>query len=185
MPADRFPERVERFADDEAALSGAAGRTPLGAAVALSAALALTACGEEGPPSELAGLWSSGPAACEAGIGVRFKPEAVAAHYSVGDEALLQDPIYQIERRGAHVRVRIVYSLPTQTGGAHSPGARGILVVERGGDGWLNAVSHRLEDRRTGSARLVIANDPVATAFHLRKCGAGAWIEGLRGRAGA
>ena len=153
-----------------------------GLVLASTATMALSGCGDGGPPSELSGLWSAGPAACDARIGVKFEPGAVAALYDKGAEPLLKDASYEIERRGAHVRVRIVYDLPTPAGGARSPGARGILVVERGGDGWLNAVSHRLEDKRTGSARLAIGEDPVASAFHLRKCGPGAWIEGLRGR---
>jgi hypothetical protein len=155
-----------------------------GAAFVLTVGLACSSgCARSGPPEELAGLWSAGPAACEAGIGVRFETSAVAAIYENGGETLLKAPDYDVERRGARVRVRVVYQLPAAAGGARSPGARGVLIVERGGDGWLNAVTHRLEDTRTGSARIAIGSDPVAAAFHLRKCGAGAWIEGLRGRA--
>jgi hypothetical protein len=153
------------------------------AVLAVTAAfVCLGGCSRGGPPEELAGLWSSGPAGCEAGIGVQFEPGAVAAHYVAGREPLLKGTAYEIERRGARVRVRIAYDLPTSPGGVRSPGARGVLVVERGDDGWLNAVAHRLEDSRTGSARINIGPDPIASAFHLRKCGPGAWIEGLRGR---
>lgn len=155
-----------------------------GAALALTVGLACTAaCTQGGPPPELSGLWSSGPAACEAGVGVRFESGVVAAHYAGGGVVpLLNTPDYDVERRGARVRVRILYKLPAPAGGASSPGANGVLVVERGDDGWLNAVTHRLQDARTGSARITIGPDSVVSAFHLRRCGPGAWIAGLRGR---
>jgi len=144
----------------------------------LAAAL-LSGCAESGPPKELHGLWASGPAACDAGLGVRFGGRAVSAHLDGAEQVLLDAPEYELQRRGARVRVKIEYDPP---GGRAATPVRGVLVLERGDDGWLTTVSHRLEDLRTGSAQIRIKGDAMAGLFRLRQCGPNAWIEGLRGR---
>lgn len=148
----------------------------LGAAIVSAAMLA--GCGG-GAPKELDGLWAGGPAACEAGLGVRFRDDAVSAHLEGAEEVLLEAPRYALQRPGARVRVRIDYAPP---GGRQASPVRGVLVLERGEDGWLSAVAHRLEDARTGSALVRLRGDAMARIFRLRRCGADAWIEGLRGR---
>ncbi|MGE0828489.1 MAG: hypothetical protein AB7O04_03960 [Hyphomonadaceae bacterium] len=145
--------------------------------LSVAAAASLAACGSE-PPQELAGLWGAGPANCEAGIGVRFASNSISAHFDGASQTLLDRPIYDVERRGARVRVRVTYELP----GGDAVGSKGVLVLERGEDGWLRTMTHRLENIRTGSAHIRLNDDPVARAFRLRKCGPDAWIEGLRGR---
>lgn len=147
----------------------------------LAATAALSGCLGGGPPEELAGLWAAGPAACDAGLGVRFERAAVSAHFDEETQVLLDRPDYEIERRGERVRVRISYQLPKPEEGAR-PSVRGVLILERGEDGWLHTRAHRFEDPRTGSAHVRIAGDPAAQIFRLRKCGPDAWIEGLRGR---
>ncbi|MBI1185744.1 MAG: hypothetical protein GC206_00115 [Alphaproteobacteria bacterium] len=138
----------------------------------------LAGCGA-GAPKELNGLWASGPAACEAGLGVRFSDGAVSAHVDGAEQVLLEAPRYDLERRGTRVRVRIDYAPP---GGRRASPVRGVLVLERGDDGWLNAVTHRLEDSRTGGVQMRLRDDAMARIFRLRPCGEDAWIEGLRGR---
>ena len=148
---------------------------------ALTLTCALAACADQGPPRELAGLWSAGPAACAADIGVRFEPGEVALRYAPEQsQTLMESPRYALERRGARLRVRISYRLPG-AGGDVARGARGVMVLERDNDGWLKVDSHLLEDTRTGAARVRLQDDPVARAFRLRQCGPNAWIEGLRG----
>ena len=146
----------------------------------LSCALILAGCGE-GPPQELNGLWSAGPAACAAGMGVRFEPDAITAIYRNQRETLFEQPRYEVEERGAAFRVRIVYDLPRLAGGAQSAGAHGVLVLARDSDGVLAPTSHTLVDTITGSVRMRIADDP-ARALTLRPCGDHPWTEPLRGR---
>ena len=78
-------------------------------AVALLMALCvlLSGCGGQKPPPELAGLWSAGPAACEAGIGLKFERDAVAAIYAGARETLFESPRYEALRSGDHFGVRI------------------------------------------------------------------------------
>jgi hypothetical protein len=151
---------------------------------ALSFVLAISGCGRSGPPEELAGLWSAGPAACEAGVGVRFRADAIFAVYSDDSrETLLNRPHYRVEGRGEHFRVRIQYQLPRLPGGARS-GASGVLVLERGESGGLAPASHNLVDSRTGSARLRMVDDPAIRSFALSPCAPHPWAGNLRGRGG-
>lgn len=153
--------------------------------VRLAAMMTLTGaaagCLDSPPPPELQGLWSGGPAACAAQMGVRFLSDEVTAAFDDGrTQALLHDPEYAVERRGARLRVRISYALPAPDD-APELAARGALTLERDSDGWLNVADHRLQDARTGAVRLILNDDPAARAFRLRRCGPDAWIEGLRG----
>ncbi len=143
--------------------------------------LALAACAGASPPQELAGLWSAGPAACAAGVGVRFRADSIQAVYEDGIETLFANPRYEIEP-GDTFRVRIVYDLPEVTGGAHTEGARGVLVLARQRDGSIAPERHTLIDGRTGAARTRILDDPAAVLL-LQPCGAHPWREDLRGRA--
>lgn len=149
---------------------------------ALSLVLALAGCGGAQRPEELAGLWSAGPAACAAGVGVQFGDHAIAAVYESQHETLFDRPRYQVEGEGADFRVRILYDLPHRPGGARSTGAHGVLVLKRGANGVLSGATHNLVDPRTGSARLRIDNDPALSAMSLEPCGAHPWRETLRGR---
>lgn len=144
-------------------------------------ALVATGCGGERPPPELHGMWSAGQGACAAGIGVRFGARAIEAVYGRQSEILFERPRYRAERAGAEFRVRIVYDLPRRPGGAHSKGARGMLVLARNADGGLAPRAHHLSDRRTGSARLRLADDPAFAALRLHPCAPQAWREGVRG----
>lgn len=153
------------------------------AALALACLPALAGCASDGAPAELTGLWSVGPAACSAGVGVRFRERVIEAVYSDTErEALFEQPRYSLERRDDETRVRIAYELPRVAGGAHVAGAYGVLVIERGADGALKPASHNLIDRRTGSARLRLTNDPALAALALSPCGDNPWREELRGR---
>jgi hypothetical protein len=134
------------------------------------------------PPPELDGLWSAGPAACAAGVGVRFKADTIEFVYEDATETLFDRPRYKLESRGDTFRVRIIYDLPRVTGGTRVAGAYGVVVLAQQGGG-LAPVTHTIIDARTGSARLRIANDPAVTALTLSPCGAHPWREDLRGRA--
>jgi hypothetical protein len=141
-----------------------------------------TGCGaSQPPPAELAGLWSAGPAACEAGVGVEFGAEAIEAVYEDERQTLFLHPRYEVEATRERFQVRITYDLPRLPGGARSAGAHGVVVLAREGAA-LAPVSHNLVDPRTGSARLRIANDPAVTALTLTPCGDHPWREPLRGR---
>jgi hypothetical protein len=144
--------------------------------------LATGCSGGSQPPAELAGLWSAGPAACAAGVGVRFGPRAIEAVYEEQRETLFERPRYRVEGLGENFRVRITYALPRLPGGARSLGAHGVIVMVRRGVGVVPA-AHNLMDGRTGSARLRIANDAAIRALTLTPCGAHPWREQLRGRA--
>jgi hypothetical protein len=144
--------------------------------------VAATGCAGSRPPSELAGLWSAGPAACAAGIGVRFENDAIDAVYERQREVLFEHPTYLVESAGEAFRVRIRYELPRRPGGVRVAGAYGVLVLERGEEGALRPASHNMVDGRTGSARLRIVGDPAFTVLALTPCGAHPWREDLRGR---
>ena len=134
----------------------------------------VSACAERArPPAELSGLWSSGPAACAAGVGVRFEPDVIEVVYDDETQTLFDHPRYAPERSGESFRVRITYKLPRVTGGARVAGAHGVLVLARLPDGGLAPVMHSIVDGRTGSARMRIADDPAVRALTLAPCGAG------------
>ncbi len=147
----------------------------------LGVVLAAAGCGGAAPPTELAGLWSAGAAACAAGVGVRFERDAILAVYDRQAETLFAKPRYQIIAPGDDFRVRIEYRLPRMAGGARSVGARGVLVLARRGEG-LAPATHNLADGRTGAVRLRVADDPAAALLTLIPCGDHPWREGLRGR---
>ena len=133
------------------------------------------------PPQELNGLWSAGDAACAAGVGVRFTPEAIEAVYEDRRETLFDQPRYVVENAGEDFRVRITYDLPRITGGANPVGAHGVIVLARDGSG-IAPLAHNLIDGLTGTAHLRIADDPAVTALTLQPCGRHPWREDLRGR---
>lgn len=149
----------------------------------LSVSLLVSACaGPPHPPAELEGLWSAGPAACAAGVGVRFQADAVEVVYDDETQTLFDHPRYDPEGAGQSFRVRITYELPHVTGGARVAGARGVLVLARQPNGGLAPLTHSIVDARTGAARMRIADDPAVQALTLAPCGADPWREDLRGR---
>lgn len=148
----------------------------------LGLAFAVAACSGSRPPEELSGLWSAGPAACAAGVGVRFGADAIEVVYERQVETLFEQPRYQLERGGEHFRVRIVYQLPRQAGGVSTSSAHGIILLARRDDGTIAPELHTLVDGRTGAARTRIVDDPAVTALTLQPCGAHPWSGGLRGR---
>ncbi|WP_395644848.1 hypothetical protein [Terricaulis sp.] len=146
--------------------------------------VALAGCSGARPPPELHGLWSAGPAACDAGVGVRFGSDAIQAVYDSERQTLFEHPRYRVEEGGDDFRVRIFYDLPRHPGGARSVGAKGVLILVREPDGRLGMEAHNLLDARTGTARVRIADDPARTALSLEPCDSQhPWREGLRGRA--
>jgi len=140
--------------------------------------LVLAGCAGARPPEELTGLWSAGPAACAAGVGVRFRADVIEAVYDDETELLFAHPKYEIQDSGERFRVRILYDLP---GGR--AGGRGVVVLARQADGSLAPEGHALLDGRTGAARVRLQNDPVDGLLTLEPCGAHPWREMLRGRA--
>src|SRR5258706_15673151 len=104
------------------------------------------ACGST-PPAELNGLWSSSQMACAAGVGIRFKADAIEAVYDTRTETLFAHPIYELRGRGPF-RVRIVYDLPQLAGGADVAGARGVVGFKRRPDGAVAPPLHKLLDAR-------------------------------------
>jgi hypothetical protein len=157
--------------------------TPVRQFIALLGLSVAAGCGAtQPPPAELSGLWSAGPAACNAGVGVEFGAEAIAAVYEDERQTLFDHPRYQVEAAGDAFRVRITYDLPRITGGTRSAGAHGVVVLARQGEG-LAPVSHNLVDPRTGAARLrIAADDPAMRALTLTPCGDHPWRAPLRGR---
>ncbi len=143
--------------------------------------LAASCAGRSAPPRELSGLWSAGPGACDAGIGLRFEESAVAALYAGERETLFANPRYDARRDGDSFEVRIAYDPP---GAAPDGGVRGVLVLRRREDGWLTPIAHHMEDPRTGTTRMRIVDDAMALALTVRPCAEPVWIAGLRGRAG-
>ena len=144
--------------------------------------LASACAGPTHPPAELNGLWSSGPAACAAGIGVRFESDKIEVVYEDSTQTLFEHPRYNLESNERSFRVRITYDLPRVTGGTRVAGAHGVLILARQSGGGLAPVTHSIVDARTGSQRMRIANDPVVQALTLTPCGAHPWREDLRGR---
>ena len=149
----------------------------------LSVIFLVSACAERShPPAELSGLWSAGPAACAAGVGVRFEADAIQVVYEDETQTLFDHPRYNLESSGETFRVRITYELPRVTGGARVAGAHGVLVLARKPDGRIAPLMHSISDARTGAARMRIGDDPAAQALTLEPCGAHPWREDLRGR---
>ena len=72
--------------------------------------------------------------ACAAGVGIRFKSDAIEAEYDRRTEILFANPRYELRGRGPF-RVRIVYDLPRIAGAAHVPGARGVVELTRRSNG--------------------------------------------------
>lgn len=134
------------------------------------------------PPAELHGLWSAGPAACAAGVGVRFEAHAIEAVYADETQTLFERPHYQLESTGQTFRVRITYNLPRVVGGARVAGAHGVVVLARQPNGGVAPLTHSIVDARTGAARMRIADDPAVTALTLSPCGPHPWKADLRGR---
>lgn len=128
-------------------------------------------------------MWSAAPAACEAGVGVRFEKDAIEAVFDRQTETLFARPRYAVVRDGERFAVSITYDLPRFAGGVASAGAHGVLVLERQPGGGLAPASHNLMDARTGAARLRVSGDPAATLMTLVPCGDHPWREDLRGRA--
>lgn len=136
------------------------------------------------PPVELDGLWSASAPACAAGVGVRFRANAIEAVYRNDHQTLFAQPRYAVESAGEDFRVRITYQLPQIAGGVRTAGAHGVIILVRRADG-IAPEAHNLIDPRTGAARLRIDDDPATTALTLQPCGTHPWRrdEGLRGRA--
>ncbi|MBX9747618.1 MAG: hypothetical protein K2X34_12000 [Hyphomonadaceae bacterium] len=144
--------------------------------------LLAVSCGTQNePPTELAGLWSTGDASCAAEVGIRFTSEAIAAVYDDDETAILfAHPRYEVLNAGEEFRVRVTYALPQVAGQGPRPGARGVLVLVRRG-GMIAPETHTLMDGLTGSARMRIADDAAVTALTLQPCGRHPWREPLRG----
>lgn len=129
------------------------------------AGLAAGCGGVQAPPPALHGLWGPGPAACEAGVGVRFTAGAIVAAYQDQAEPLFAAPRYEVLSADPF-RVRIEYRLPAGPGGG-----RGVLVLVQDEAGRLSAETHALLDARTGAARLRLEGDPAARLMALEPCG--------------
>ena len=121
--------------------------------------------------------------ACAAGVGIRFKPDAIEAIYDRQVETLFDHPRYEVRGRGPF-RVRIVYDLPRLAGGAHVAGARGVVELTRRPDGSIAPTLHNLLDPRTGAARVQLVNDPAIAALTLTSCAPGNWRADVRERSG-
>ncbi|MET0181463.1 MAG: hypothetical protein ABW199_01110 [Caulobacterales bacterium] len=145
-------------------------------AAALSLLLSLCAC-REGAPEELSGLWSTGPAGCGAGMGLEFAEDSIDAVYPGERQILFLNPRYEPQREGSAFKVRIEYDVAP-----NAPNMVGVLDVERGPDGSLRPVSHRITDTLTGTTRLRVGYDPLALALTVRPCAPNAWNGELRGR---
>jgi len=126
-------------------------------------------------------MWSTGPASCEAGVGVRFNPQAIEAVYDRQRQTLFESPRYTLLRGGRMFRIRIVYDLPRLPGGAYSVGATGVVVLTRQPDGRIAPEIHNLLDARTGAARLQFVGDPAVAALTLTRCGESLQPMPLRG----
>lgn len=151
--------------------------------VVLALLFTLAGCAGGSAPSQLSGLWSAGPAACAAGVGVRFDADAIRAVYDNESEILFANPRYALESDGEMFRVRIVYDLPQVAGGARVVGSHGVLVLARQrGEGGIAPVAHSMVDGRTGAARMRLVGDPAIGLMTLEPCGAHPWGAPLRGR---
>lgn len=147
----------------------------------LGLAVAAGSCAAAQPPPELSGLWSAGDAACAAGVGVRFREGAIEAVYDRETEVLFEHPHYEVLPDDERFRVRITYKLPELAGGAHSVGARGVLVLAQQPDGGVAPESHQMVDARTGAARIRIQDDAAQALMTLEPCDGRPSRQGLRG----
>ena len=136
----------------------------------LGLTLAAAGCGGAPPPAQLAGLWSVSPAACAAGVGVRFGPNVIEAVYLSQTETLFERPRYTLVDGGESMRIRVIYELPRLPGGVRSAGARGVFVLAGQADGRIAPVAHNLLDSRTGAVRLRVQNDPATALLTLVAC---------------
>ncbi len=142
-------------------------------------ALGLAACAPQ-PPAELSGLWAQGPGGCEAQAGIVFAADAVRISASGASEVLFADPLYMGAPDGEGLAITIRY---TARRGLLGPRQTGELALYRDGEGWLRLIAHRTADGRQGYARMRAPDaDPLASLFRTQRCGADAWIGGLRGR---
>lgn len=140
-------------------------------------------CAGPRPPPELSGLWSTGPAACAAGVGIRFGETAIEAVYERQTETLFARPRYAVEDTGDRFRVRIEYAVPAPRQAARRPGARGVLVLSRMADGRIAPSRHALRNDLTGAVRVRFVDDPAISLLTLEPCRPDhPWREGLRGR---
>lgn len=150
---------------------------------ALAALALFCLAGCDGPPKELAGVWSAGPAACAAGVGLEFGARSIDAIYAGERQILFHNPRYAVEHGADGLRISVIYDAPPA--GQDDQRVRGMFVLERGDDGWLRPRGRRLEDPRTGTVRVRIGDDPLTTALAVRRCGPDSFIPGLRGRSAA
>lgn len=148
--------------------------------------LGLGACSSA--PTELAGLWSVGDAACADRRGLTFDSGVVTAHFGTERMALLDGARYDLRRDAQGLEVRIRHTLPEAPGGVSAAPGQGELVLRQGADGWLRPVAQRFADGLTGSVRLPLHGVGFATALTVRRCqaaGAETSQQKLKGRGGA
>lgn len=130
----------------------------------------LSGCGG-GPPKELNGLWSIGPAACAAGLGVTFKGDAVWARYEKDEFLLMDAPRYVVTPTAGGSLVRIDYKLPSAPGGVSGALGRGVIEIELAtASGRLTPLRSRYVDLRTGSARVPLRAGGLERALSLAHC---------------
>jgi hypothetical protein len=129
----------------------------------------LAACGAR-PPKELSGLWSTGPAACAAGLGVTFRRDGVWAHYAKDEFVLMAAPRYTVTPTPDGALVRIDYKLPGAPGGVAADLGRGVIELERSRMDRLRPVRSRFVDLRTGAATLPLHAGPMEQAMQLARC---------------
>jgi len=150
-------------------------------ACAVACAVALGSCAAA-PPPELRGLWARGEGGCQSGTGLVFERDAVLFVAGETSDVLLRDPRYSVSPDGEVLRVAIRYALVP---GLFGPRQAGEVDLIRRSDGWLAVTAHRPADGRSGYARLRSPDaDPLYAFMHTKRCGPGAWITDLRGRAG-
>jgi hypothetical protein len=115
-------------------------------------------------------LWSTGPAACAAGLGVTFRGDSVRARFEDDEFVLMAAPRYAVARTADGAIIRIEYQLPTEPGGVSGDLGRGVIEIERTDAGRLVPLRRRFVDLRTGSARLPLKAGALEHALTLAKC---------------
>jgi hypothetical protein len=145
--------------------------------------LLASACAQPShPPAELNGLWSAGPAACAAGVGVRFEGDAIQVVYEDETQTLFDHPRYKLESSGESFRVRITYESAARD--RRGACCRVLTACSCWRDSRMvgsRPLTHSIIDARTGSARMRIGDDSAVQALTLAPCGAHPWREELRG----